>query len=117
MNTQSNSNAGNGCPATTCSRSDLRDRFSWSRVKPTERAIPETLEEVILLLESRMEVHQDWLDWFKSGEAAEVQEAMKAGVGTIESQEYYIAQYRAAIALIRGENAIGEARREKTPPQ
>ncbi len=78
-----------------------KDRFSWSRLKPGERAIPQTLDEVILLLESRMEVHQDWLDWFRSGDAKEVQAAMEAGVGTIESQEYYINQYRASIDILR----------------
>lgn len=82
-----------------------KDRFSWSRVKPTERAIPETMDDVILLLESRLDVHQDWLDWFRAGDPNETAMASSAGVGTAESQEYYIAQYRAAIAIIRGENA------------
>jgi hypothetical protein len=84
-----------------CSPSSLRDRFSWSRVKPTERTIPETLEDVVLLLESRMEVHQDWLDWFRAGDPTETARASAEGVGTAESQEYYIAQYRAAIKIIR----------------
>lgn len=63
--------------------------------------MPQTLAEVVALLEQRIEVHQAWLDWFESAPKEETDIASREGVGTAASQRVYIAQYRAAISIIK----------------
>jgi hypothetical protein len=77
------------------------ERFSWNRRDPDrEKNIPKNFEDVIVLLQSRLNVHREWLEWFQNGNPSEVEVASAAGVGCEESQQYYIAQYEAAIRIL-----------------
>lgn len=55
--------------------------------------LPESISDVIALLDRRIEVHEAWLASIEAGTA---DDAVTAGVGTAESHATYADQYRAA---------------------
>lgn len=62
--------------------------------------IPVTADEVVKLLQRRIEVHARWRDALLRGDPGAL-ESSKHGVGTVQSHQTYIDQYDAAIAIIR----------------
>ncbi len=61
--------------------------------------LPETPDEVVILLRRRIEVHSRWRD-FSRGGSTEAVACEQHGVGTAESHQRYINQYNAAIRVI-----------------
>jgi len=61
--------------------------------------IPKTLDEVIDLLNRRIEVHIKWRDFCLEG-SPEAKSCEKHGVGTAESHQRYINQYQASISIL-----------------
>lgn len=73
----------------------------WRGTDRRDHHIPQTPDEVVALLERRIEVHAWWRD---NG----TKDAEKAGVGTPASHQAYISQYRGAITVIRGMQERGD---------
>lgn len=71
-----------------------------------DRKIPTTIDEVLAILDRRIEVHEAWVASIERGDLG-TKIAVAAGVGTIESHRRYAAQYRAAIHLISGGSSDG----------
>ncbi len=61
--------------------------------------VPESIDEVIALLERRIEVHEQWCDWIAESGSNRLS-AQRSGVGSIETHTNYIAQYRASIDIL-----------------
>ena len=68
-----------------------------------DHRIPETGDEVILLLQRRIEVHSHWRDYSIDG-SDHAKACEEHGVGNAESHQRYIDQYEGAIAAIKGGN-------------
>ncbi len=63
--------------------------------------VPESIDDVIALLERRIEVHEQWCDWIAESGSNRLS-AQRSGVGSIETHTVYIEQYLASIALLEG---------------
>ena len=61
--------------------------------------IPKTPRDVILLLERRIEVHTYWRDYCIEG-SKRAKSCEEHGVGSAESHQTYIDQYKGAIRVI-----------------
>lgn len=59
--------------------------------------LPWTIDDVLRLLDRRIAVHEAWAAAIERGEA---DDAVSAGVGTVESHRRYAEQYRNAQAVI-----------------
>lgn len=71
-------------------------RVAWAE---WDYQIPQTVADVVALLERRIAVHEHWRDWLAT-EPDEAGDAKRLGGGTVESHEHYNAQYRGAIAVV-----------------
>lgn len=67
-----------------------------------DRQIPQTIDEVISLLDRRIEVHLWWRDYCLDG-SDRAKSCEDHGVGTAESHQRYIDQYEGALIVLRGE--------------
>ena len=65
-----------------------------------DRDLPASREEVIELLLRRIEIHRTWAAFIRENPVGAAP-AVAAGVGSVESHERYVAQYQAAIEILR----------------
>lgn len=65
-----------------------------------DTTFPRSVPDVIELMERRIEVHIAWREYCREGSLA-ARAATSHGVGDFESHEIYIAQYKAAIRILR----------------
>lgn len=77
-------------------------RSNADRPEPStewDSKMPRTVDDVLQLLERRIVVHEAWADAIERGDA---DDAVAAGVGTVESHRRYAKQYRDAQLVIYG---------------
>lgn len=64
--------------------------------------IPESLCDVIALLERRIEVHRDWVKWIAESGSNRLS-AQRSGIGSVETHTVYIDQYITSINILGAE--------------